>query len=476
MNYAGEVQYFSATLDHTTLNGLGVINGYEYKMLIKQWWATNSFVEQTTASVFRTRATPTLAMATISSPVTSNSYTFQSEYFQAQGDLIKWVRWQIAYADEDGEANPFYDTGAIFGTGQLMASYDGFLTGTEYAVKCTVETQNGVEVTTGWETFTASYALPATAGAASSCMVKGDSCVWVSWDRIVSADGYTVMRQTSGDNRLIKIADVDATSGQIRDYSAKSGNTYTYYVFPTGSLAYLTEPMVSEPIAVQYWFWAIIEAEPTENKNEYSVERTHIFRYNVSDGSINNNNSPTLTQNFTRYPTRQGVSANYATGALSGYIGSISHDTIEYSDTAAQAEALFALSTTTNALFLLDPKGNFRKIHTAAPVTLQVDYKKGVMPQTMTISWVEIGPAEDAHPVMYPGGDFYPTDRIIFSTVRVDTDTGALIWEVPDNYSGTGSVLSLAEGVLTQENSGSFIPAAMSIDAATQTLSAEVPD
>lgn len=462
VNYAGTVQYFTATLDSTTINAYGVVNGAEYKMLITQWWSANDSVEQTTASIIVARDTPTLTLSAVDNPVTDKEYTFTASYAQAQGDTIKWVRWQISYADD--ESNPFYDTGNIYGTGELQAEYDGFLTGIQYAVKCSVETQNGAQATTGWVTFNVSYSLPVTTGAARACMVQGDSCVRVSWDREISADGYSVMRQRVGDSRLVKIANTTSTASQLRDYSAKSGQSYIYYVFPTGSLAYLTQPMVSEPIAVQYWFWSIIETVPTGNANEYSVERTYIFRYNASEGSMNNNNSPSITQNFTRYPTRQGVSANYATGTLGGYIGTISKSTMTYTDTTAQAEALWALSTSTNTLFLIDPKGNFRKIHTAGPSTLQIDHKKGVMPQTVTISWVETGPTDNVHAIMYEGGGYYPIDRIIFSQIALDADTGALLWTVPDDYSERGSTLSLNNGALIQNDDGAFVPATLAID------------
>ena len=474
VNYAGAVQYFTTTISAGDLSSAGVSNGNEYKMLITQWWSADDYVEQTTASIIVARSDPTLVLDAIDNPVTDKAYSFTATYTQAQGDAIKWVRWQIAYADD--EDNPFYDTGNIYGTGELQADYDGFLTGTNYAVKCTIETQNGVDVTTGWNDFPVSYSLPTAAGTATACMVRGDSCVWVSWDRVISADGYSVMRQTVGDNRLIKIADVVSTAGQLRDYSARSGQTYTYYVFPTGSLAYLTQPMVSEQISVQYWFWSIIEASPTGRIGEFSVERTYIFRLNVSPGSISNNNSPTVSQNFTRYPTRQGVSANYATGTLSGYIGSLSADTMTYSDTSAQADELFALSTTTNALFLLDPKGNFRRIHTAAPTTLQIDHKKGIMPQTMTVSWVEVGPTDGVHTIMYAGGQYYPVDRVIQTQIGVNTSTGALEWTVPENYTGTGSALSLVNGALTQNDSGSFLQATMAVDDTTMILSATLAD
>lgn len=476
VNYAGAVQYFSVDIPSATLTAAGMSNGNEYKLLITQWWSANDSVQQMTASVFITRANPTLVLSAIDDPLTDNEATFTATYAQAQGDSIKWVRWQIAYANDEDKETPFLDTGNIYGTGELQVDYDGFLAGTAYSVKCTVETANGIDITTGWNDFDVDYSLPSPLGDANACQVRGDAGVWVSWERNLSAEGYSIMRQKKGDPRLIKVADVSSTAGQIRDYSARSGETYTYYVFPTGSLVYLSEPMVTNDVAVQYWFWSIIEAEPTEIPNQFSVERTYIFRYSVSEGNMSNNNAPQISQNFTRFPTRQGVNANYISGTLSGYIGTIDKTSVEYSDTVDQAQALFNLSTTKNALFLLDPKGNFRRIHTAAATTLQIDHNKKPMPQSMTVSWVEVGPTDNVHAIMYPGGDFYPIDRVIFSTVEVNKNTGALMWTVPDGYDGTGSTLSIVNGALVQNDAGSFLPATMSLIDSTKTLTATVSE
>lgn len=473
-NYAGTVQFYTVELDSADLISAGMSNGNEYKLLITQWWSANDSVQQTTASMFITRATPALTITSIPSPVTAKKYSFTATYSQAQGDPMKWVRWQIAYADDTD--HPFLDTGNIYGTGELQVDYDGFLTDTSYSIRCTIETSNGVNVTTGWTNFDVEYTLPAAAGTAKACVVLGDSCVWVSWDRDISADGYSVMRQTVGENRLIKIADVESTAGQLRDYSAKSGNTYIYYIFPVGNLSYLTFPLVTEPITVQYWFWSIIEAQEV-SENNFSVMASHIFKYGsggVAEGSFSNNNSPTIQQNFTKYPTRQGVAANYLTGSVSGYIGTINRDTVEYSDTIAKSEAIFNLSNSENALFLADPKGHFLRIHTASATTLTIDHKKANMPQTMSFNWVEVGTTEGVHTIMYSGGDFYPVDRIIFTTLSINPNTGSLMWEVPDNYSGTGSILTLSAGNLLQNDDGPFNPATMAIDYTDGTVSATV--
>ncbi len=472
VNYAGEQQFFTAHVDGADMADAGMVNGNEYKFLITQWWGSTDAqsVTQTTASVFKGRALPSLSINAVPNPLTTYYHSFTASYAQDQGDGIRWVRWQIA--DADHEDDPFLDTGTIYGTGELRVDYDGFITDNTYAVKCTVESMSGVEVTTGWYEFAVSYSVAAASGSVEACQSVTDCYVSVQWDRVISADGYSVFRQTAGDDRLIKIADLPSTAGQIRDYSARSGNTYTYYVFPTGTLAYLTDPMVSDPVKVQYWMWGIIEAEQIA-KNEFSVLSTYLFKYGaggVGEGQFSNNNSPSVNLNFTKYPTRQGSSANYLTGSVGGYIGTITQDTREYYDSVTLEVALRELSVTKNALFLIDPKGHFLRIHTSAPITFSVNHKPAQMPITLTVPWTEVGTTDGIHVIAYPGGDFYPTDRVIFTSVSIDRTTGALMWTVPDGYQGSGSMLSLNNGALYQDDSGSFIKAEMSIDSGKNLL------
>ena len=161
---------------------------------------------------------------------------------------------------------------------------------------------------------------------------------------------------------------------------------------------------------------------------------------------------------------------------MGGYIGTVTQDTREYYDSVTLEEALRKLSVTKNALFLADPKGHFLRIHTSAPISFSVNHNAVQMPITLTVSWTEIGTTEGIHVIAYPGGDFYPTDRVIFTTIRIDTSTGALVWTTPDNYAGSGSMLSLSGGSLYQNDSGSFIPATMEMDATTKVLSATLAD
>lgn len=98
------------------------------------------------------------------------------------------------------------DTGKISGTGELRVDYNGFLTGNAYSIQCTVETANGVSVTTGWVDFNVSYTVSETTGNVTACQLSNEPCVYVKWTPDVLAQGYTVLRRTVGDTKLKKLA------------------------------------------------------------------------------------------------------------------------------------------------------------------------------------------------------------------------------------------------------------------------------
>lgn len=158
VDYAGNVQFFAYTIPASALSGAGITNGGEYKLVITQWWSASESVTQTSASAFITRATPVLSIASLPATVAVRSYTFTASYTQTQGDSLNWARWQFALVNGD-EYETLRDTGRIYGTGELRFSYDGLFSGSRYAVRCSVQTQNGVEADTGWAEFNVQYAM-----------------------------------------------------------------------------------------------------------------------------------------------------------------------------------------------------------------------------------------------------------------------------------------------------------------------------
>ena len=182
-NYAGKVIPFSYTIPTASLTGAGMANGNTYKLIITQYWSDQDSVTQVSAAAFVTRAAPTLVIDNMPETLAAKNATFTATYTQAQGDALNWVRWQIA--DADHLDNPFYDTGNIYGTAQLQAQYDGFFRESNYAVQCLVQTENGVDVSTGWQPFSVDYAASSLEGAVQVRQERGDrSALLVSWSDV----------------------------------------------------------------------------------------------------------------------------------------------------------------------------------------------------------------------------------------------------------------------------------------------------
>lgn len=388
-DYEGNVQYFSATISAAALSSAGVVNGNEYKLVITQWWGASAYITQNTASVFVTRAAASVAVSF--AEATGTTQTFVGTYTQENGAPLNWVRWTIYQGAATGTA--LYDSGQISGTGILRVDWDGMMPEVTYTVVCEVETSDGDR---------ASGSLSHTIAVGNDYVFSGDvsvcqqpeSGIIVSWTPQPFVASYTVHRRVAGDATFVKVADVNRVTNSITDYGAAAQTPYIYYVFPTiGGAA--QQPGISEEFTADFRVWSILRTAQ-KDKQTFSVTKRYAFRMGfggVNEGGISNNNSPSLLQNFTRYPMRQTSSANYLSGSVSGFIGSVANG--QYSDTVAQARELMELSQTSDPLFLCDTKGHLLRIQTAGSVGVTVQTKSRVQPQTLTLPWAEIGDASN---------------------------------------------------------------------------------
>lgn len=175
----GAVNYFQTTIQPGSLSGLS--NGFSsgYKLLITQWWNGGS-IAQLSPSFFLTRTAPAVSVS-VPATVASRSVTFTGSYTQAQGDTLDWFRWELAVQDD--LETPIEDSGYIYGTEDIQVTYDGLFADTAYAVRLTVQTENGVQATTGWQEFTAQYALSEMEGYVDACLSPMEGIV-LQWPRI----------------------------------------------------------------------------------------------------------------------------------------------------------------------------------------------------------------------------------------------------------------------------------------------------
>lgn len=414
----GEINFFSYTIPPAALSSAGITNGNEYKLLIRQYYnetgdsGAELSILQSSASVFVTRSTPIFNM-TSSLSVSSAEYTFKYRFLQTEGDTLDWIRYQIS--DDRTPRTILYDSGNIYSPGELSCTYSGFFNNQSYAIRATGQTSSGVSVSTEWESFRVTYSGDSLTGELTA-RCKDDNWylvedgVRVVWSNVSPPAGSDILslyraRYDSDTSRtsLTKVADyvnTGRTSGGIIDYGAASGQgPYTYYLFaripgdPTATPATATTyttAIVSNEVNPTFYYWSLIEAE-LQSGVEYKTATGNVFLFqsNLDSGSISNNNSPNVLQNFTAFPTVQPSPSNYKSGTLSALIGSPYRG--EYiDDTLSLRERILALSTTQNTLFLKSPKGDVMTIAINGPITFSIsDTTKG-QPQNISIPWIEI--------------------------------------------------------------------------------------
>lgn len=171
VNYAGVPQFFSCTITAEQLSTAQIVNGNDYKIVIQQWWSDTDSVTQSSASVFQARTTPSIQIGAIPTPLVTRSFTFSASYYQKENESLNWARWEISSL-ENGNYTVIKDTGKIYGVSELLLPYDGFLTGRDYAVRLSIQTESGVDITTGWKNFSVNYTVTPITGELSVCQAS----------------------------------------------------------------------------------------------------------------------------------------------------------------------------------------------------------------------------------------------------------------------------------------------------------------
>ena len=214
-------------------------------------------------------------------------------------------------------------------------------------------------------------------------------------DSLSSMTGLTLYRKTAGSNALEFIKSMSLGTNQILDYSARSQQgPYTYYLYVEGSDTYQTIPAISNDTNPCFWNWTVLSCTKDSDGN-FAVQTSYLFGKNLASGSISNNNKPNVLGNFTPYPLVQLSQQNYKSGTLESLIGTIDYTEgqNQYSDTVDLKEAIYALSTTSNYLFLKSRKGDLWMIRPSGDITMTTMDNTKEQAQTVRFPWVEVGDA-----------------------------------------------------------------------------------
>ena len=194
---------------------------------------------------------------------------------------------------------------------------------------------------------------------------------------------------------LVSVGKYDISVSSILDYSAVNDVPAQYWILLESTQnGIITGAIKTAFVTPCFWVWEILECQQATQwrTKQFSVLRSYIFKYNVESGAVSNNNAPGIYKNFTRYPTVQIAPHNYQSGTLTGLIGTVSNGV--YDDTVAQKNALFALSTSTNPLFLRNRKGELLRIQLAGEISASTADTSIKQQQTATVPWVETGSAD----------------------------------------------------------------------------------
>mgnify|MGYP001205052233 FL=1 len=211
--------------------------------------------------------------------------------------------------------------------------------------------------------------------------------------------GFAIYRYHEGEATLEPVAQMPLSERAILDCKAVSQETYRYYMFGLGQTAdgqevIVTNALISDAVTPIFWDWTVLQCT-TDADGGYHPAAIFRFSLNVASGEISNNNSPGVLGNFTRYPTVQSSPSDYRSGTLSAAIGHVLASG-EYTDTNEVRDAVYALSTTQDTLFLKDRRGDLWQIRAGGAISMSTMDGSRQQVQTVTLPWVEIGSADGA--------------------------------------------------------------------------------
>lgn len=221
-------------------------------------------------------------------------------------------------------------------------------------------------------------------------------------DDLQGATLVSIYRKTGDSGVLEYVGQTSVGAGNtIMDYAARSQQgPYTYYLYVLSSEKYINVPSISNQVDPCFWNWSVLSC--TENADgSFTVQSSYLFGKNLQSGNISNNNQPGIFKNFTPYPTVMIAPQNYRGGTLQSLIGVINEG--KYSDTISVRDAIYALSTTTNVLFLKDRKGDLLRIRPSGEIGMETMDNTEEQAQNVSFPWVEVGDASEA--AVYNLGD-----------------------------------------------------------------------
>ena len=366
---------------------------------------------------------------------------------------------------------------------------------TNYSIQLTGTFENGITAQTDWEDFTVAWPETPLEGVHLEVYYVRDNPAFFL--RISADEGYEVPQPQKGwdiyrintqTNAVEKAGLIPPGQTEMYDFGACNNTEYIYKAYYAAT-NYEGYTLTSErPMKMRYyWNWAIIETTPANTEymkfpiagayeeetqyitlynTLYHVKRVHQFQANVDSGSISNENTPYVENNFTPYPTVQKVGRKGLSGKLRAWVGGVK-DT-QFRDSVQMVDDLMDMSTRNTVKFLRDRKGNLRMIEISDAIVKETQDKYAEQPVQIEIPWVEVGDAKDCQIVsLLTDGLMARGDDIIDTATAISVDQdGYVTWTMNDD-GYVGSEIQMSDGGQLEQvydNSMEYVPADLEID------------
>ena len=505
-NSEGALRPKSDTITAASLAEAGVVNNYSngYKLKINQQYyehpAPDSTIEvkvleQISPAYFIAAYVPTIDYAI--GATYGRYFWFQTRVlyngvWSPDYDPIITKRQRLAYANnpEDNVVDDltFYIPAENdrFSSNHVYGILDNHR---EYAFRVDIKLESGIDLTTGWENFTPSWTDTALDYIhLNAYYVRDTPAMFIrlevdeGYDESIVTDlpdyqRWTIYRVRTDTGEKEKVGIIPKGQNAIYDFGLKNNTEYVYraYYGLGAQDGYMYE---SRPIKMRYyWNWAIVECEKVNGigyyvaghsfpNPMYHVKRVHQFQANVDSGSISNENTPYVENNFTPYPTVQKVGRKGLSGKLRAWVGSVKDTT--FRDSVQMVNDLMDLSTRNTVKFLRDRKGNLRMIEISDAIVKETQDKYAEQPVQIEIPWVEVGDAKNCQIVsLLTDGQMARGDDIIDTATAISADQdGYVTWTMdPDGY--IGSEIQMNDGGQLEQvydDSMDYVPADLQID------------
>lgn len=244
----------------------------------------------------------------------------------------------------------------------------------------------------------------------------------------------------------IKKSENDVVPTMI-DYGVKNGMSYSYYLYPSveaSKSGTKLSPVVTDVSKVDGDFWSLFIVDESDEPNVFYLDKMFKFEFNLQESDIKNNAQISIMQNFTKYPTIQHGSSNYWSGTLSSLCGVIDVIDNDYVQDTDMISELKAISSDIRKKFLKDIDGNLWEVDVSEPISIATDTMTLQRIKTVSISWVEVGDAENISIINNPNKSL--TEWVLTKTGKVYAEFN-YVWDKEYVWNNDYYWTSKEEGV-----------------------------